>query len=211
MLARNPLTRGGRGFRGKFPSRKLRRSVVAESLAECDAILVFEFSPGVVSYREQPTLIQYADGNCIRNYYPDFEVVLVTGELIHVEVKTAKQLAKPVNQKKYRAIAADYARRGHGFRILTDKDIRHGIFYDNLKLLASCLHVKPGDTSPTEWRRQFGHAAVGFSEVEGLLGRAEVLRLIAWGIAHGDLRFPLAGSMKVQLIDQGGCDATYLL
>lgn len=211
MFSRNVITRRGRGFRGKVPSRKLGRMVAGESLTECDAILVLEFSPGVLSYREQPILVQYVSGDSIRDYYPDFEVVLITGEVIHVEIKTAKDLAKPANRVKYRAIAADYARREHGFRILTDQDIRQGNLYTNLKLLESCLHVKPETSSPSEWQRHFGRIPVAFSLVADRLGRAEVLRLIAWGFAHGDLRLPLAGDTKVQLIDQGGCDATYLI
>ncbi len=211
MFARNVITRRGRGFRGKVPSIKLGRMVAGESLTECDAILALEFSPGVLSYREQPTLVQYVSGDSIRDYYPDFEVVLITGEVIHVEIKTVHDLAKPVNQAKYCAIAADYARRGHGFRILTDQDIRQGNLYTNLKLLESCLHVKPETSSPNEWQQQFGRAPTVFSMVADRLGRAEVLRLIAWGFAHGDLWLPLAGDTKVQLIEKGGCDATYLL
>lgn len=211
MHSRNVMTRAGRGFRTKFPSRKLGRTVAAESIPECDAILLLEFSPGVLSYREQPALIQYWDGDTIRKYYPDFEVVLVTGELIHLEIKTAKELAKPITQAKYRAIAADYSRRGHGFRILTDKDLRQGNLYKNLKRLASYLHVKPAATSLSEWRRRFGRTAVEFSSVATDLGEAEVLRLIAWGFAHGDLRLPLCGDTRIQLINKGDCNATYLL
>lgn len=211
MSVRNVLTRSGRGFRGNVPSRKLGCMVPGESNPESDAILLMESSPGVLSYRQQPTVVQYVDGDKIRTYYPDFEVVLISGEVIHLEIKTAKDLAKPENQAKYRAIAADYARRGHGFRILTAEEIREGVLYTNLKLLRSCRHVKPATSSMSDWQRHFGRIPVAFSLVADRLGRAEVLRLIAWGFAHGDLRLPLAGDTKVQLIDQGGCDATYLL
>ncbi|WP_298393894.1 TnsA endonuclease N-terminal domain-containing protein [uncultured Azonexus sp.] len=211
MFSRNVITRRGRGFRGKFPSRKLGRMVAGESITELDGILLLEFSPGVASYREQPALIRYCDGESVREYYPDFEVVLISGEVIHLEIKTAKELTKPIVQAKYRAIAADYTRRQHGFRILTDEEIRQGTLYENLSLLRSFLHVKPAEMSKLEWLARFGRDLVQFSVVADVLGHAEVLRLIAWGLAHGDLRLLLAADAKVQLIDQGGCDATYLL
>lgn len=211
MLSRKVITRRGRGFRGNFPSRKLGRMVAGESITELDAMLVLEFSPGVLSYREQPILVRYRDGDFVRDYYPDFEVVFTTGEVMHLEIKTAKELAKPITQTKYRAIAADYARRQHGFRILTDDEIRQGAMFENLTLLASFLHVKPAETSKQEWLMCFGRDEVQFSTVADVLGKAEVLRLIAWGIAHGDLRIPLGGEARIHLIGEGGCDATYLL
>lgn len=56
MLVRKVITRRGRRFRGYFPSRKLGRMVAWESLTERDVILLLEFSPGVLSYQEQPAL-----------------------------------------------------------------------------------------------------------------------------------------------------------
>ncbi len=211
MLSRNVITRRGRGFRGKVPSRKLGRMVAGESLIECDAILLLEFSPGVLTYQEQPALIQYADGETIRTYYPDFEVVLRSGEVMHLEIKAAKELDKPATQEKYQVIAADYARRGHGFRIITDEELRRGDLYPNLLLLASSLHVKPKSATATDWKRRFGRATVSFEAAATYFGEAEVLRMIAWGLAHGNLCRPLDGDALLQLIEQGGCDATYLL
>ena len=137
MLARKVITRRGRRFGGYFPSRKLGRMVAWESLTERDVILLLEFSPGVLSYQEQPALVQYHDGQDMRAYYPDFEVVFLDGEAIHIEVKTAQDLAKPVMQDKYRTIAADYIRRQQGFRIVSDHDLRIGSLLRNLQLLAS--------------------------------------------------------------------------
>ena len=211
MLARKVITRRGRGFRGKVPSRKLGRMVAGESLIECDAILLLEFSPGVLTYQEQPTLIQYADGETIRTYYPDFEAVLKSGEVIHLEIKAAAELAKPATQTKYRAIAADYARRGHAFRIITDEELRQGDLYLNLLRLASSLHVKPKSATASDWQRRFGRSPVAFEAAATYFGEAEVLRMIAWGLAHGNLCRPLDGDALLQLIEQGGCDATYLL
>lgn len=211
MFSRNVLTRRGRGFRGNFPSRKLGRMVAGESLVELLAILLWEFSPGVLTYREQPTVIQYVDGEITRDYYPDFEIVLTTGEVIHLEIKTAKEMAKPVSQSKYRAIATAYARRQHGFRLLTDEDMGQGYLSQNLEKLASLIHFRPDGVSRAKWFQHFGNGPVPFATVADKLGENEVLRLIAWREAHGDLNEPLMGDLKVQLIGEGGCDATYLL
>lgn len=212
MLARKVITRRGRRFRGYFPSKKLGRMVAWESLVERDVILLLEFSPGVLSYREQPVLVQYHDGPDIRAYYPDFEVVFIDGQSIHVEVKTAQDLAKPVIQKKYRTIAADYARRQRGFRIISDQDLRCGELQKNLWTLASIHRIgdRPSD-SRGMWLGHFKNDPVSFAVAEAQIGRPALLRLVASGIAFCDLRLPLEGNTPVQLVREGGCDATYLL
>lgn len=66
MLSRRVITRSGRHFRGRYPSRKLGRMVAFESLIERDVILLLEFSRGVLSYQEQPTRIAYSNGQAMR-------------------------------------------------------------------------------------------------------------------------------------------------
>lgn len=212
MLARKIVTRRGRRFRGYFPSRKLGRMVAWESLTERDVILLLEFSPGVLSYQEQPTLVQYHDGHDMRSYYPDFEVIFIDGRAIHVEVKTAQDLAKPVTQDKYRIIAADYIRRQQGFRILSDHDLRSGSLLSNLQLLASIQRMAGRTTEFKRlWAAQFTGVVVPFADAEARLGRATLLALLAVGVAHCDLRQPFSGDMPVHLVQEGGCDVTYLL
>jgi hypothetical protein len=212
MLARKVITRRGRRFRGYFPSKKLGRMVAWESLVERDVILLLEFSPGVLSYQEQPVLVKYHDGSDIRAYYPDFEVVFIDGQSIHVEVKTAKDLAKPVIQNKYRTIAADYARRQHGFRIISDQDLRCGALHKNLRMLASIHRMgdRPSDSRGI-WYGHFKNEPVTFAMAEAQMGRAALLTLVASGIAYSDLRLPLDGETLVQLVREGGSDVTYLL
>ena len=99
--------------------------VDCESALEGDAALLLESSWGVVSYQEQPALIRYWDGQQLRDYYPDFEVLLVDGSRFHLEVKHSGRLARPDVADKYRAIADHY--RTHlniRFRIATEDDIR---------------------------------------------------------------------------------------
>lgn len=124
MQVRKVVTRSGRGFRGFFPSKKLNRHVAFESLLERDAIALFEKSDQVVSYREQPVLIYFYDGLEQKKYYPDFELEMDNGEVIHVEVKPAILLLSLKLTIKYQAIQSHYCNRPEHFAILTDKELR---------------------------------------------------------------------------------------
>lgn len=124
MKSRKVVTRTGRGFRAYVPSYKLRRMVEAESILEQDAIILFEFSRGVVSYQEQPELILYEFEGELKRYHPDFEVTLSNGEIIHFEIKPQSKLKSPELLKKLIAVRHHYERMGRDFRILTDDQIR---------------------------------------------------------------------------------------
>jgi len=135
MKSRKVVTRSGRGFRGYFPSKKLNRSVQFESLLERDAIKLFESSNEVVTYREQPTIIYYYLDDIQKRYHPDFELVLVDGYVVHVEVKPSIQLATIKLSAKYLAIAQSYFVRTESFVVLTEKELRadrHIDFYSVL-------------------------------------------------------------------------------
>jgi len=71
--ARNVITPSGGIVRGKFPSRKNGRMVHHEGLLELEAIYLFECSPCIIRYREQPVTIHYPDEAKLRRYTPDFE------------------------------------------------------------------------------------------------------------------------------------------
>lgn len=123
MPVRNPVTRSGRGFRGRFPSWKLGRMVEVESRLELAAAHLLEFSAAVQFYEEQPALIEYPDQSGIKTCYPDFLITSADKTQCWIEVKAAGQLAKPEITKKYRSIAEHFCRQGSGFRILTEEDL----------------------------------------------------------------------------------------
>ena len=210
MLARKVVTRRGRRFRGYFPSTKLGRMVAWESLLERDAILLLEFSPGVLSYQEQPVLIKYSDGNCMRDYYPDFELELVNGKRVHVEVKTAKQLTKPVFAAKYKAIAEHYLRIRQDYRIVTEAEICREPLQTNLRTLVYLLGRK-GHALPNTrlLEEKLGMSELQYSDVEKELGKDTTLRLLALGRLECDLTLPLAGDTPV-LVSKGERNATVL-
>lgn len=119
--------------RGKFPSRKNGRMVHHEGLLELDAIYLFETSPQIVGYREQPRKIKYPDGNRLRRYTPDFELTLNTGEVVLVEVKPLRSLENYETVHRLDCVAAYLERSDRAFVILTDAAIRQEPRLSNLR------------------------------------------------------------------------------
>lgn len=211
MLSRKPITRSGRGFRVKYPSAKLGRMVECESLLEADVVHLIEFSSVVVSYREQPIRIEYWDEDRMREYFPDFELVLTDGSCIHLEVKPTEALRKPLVAAKLRAIATHYIERGQTFRIVTEQEARREPLRSNLRRL-TYLRGRKGVSLPSALRLQqlLGTDACRFEIVQSRLGGEMVWRLLANELLRCDLRLPIVPETLLT-IDTGECDATILL
>lgn len=210
MLSRKPITRSQRGFRLKYPSLKLGRMVNCESLLEGDFAPLLEFSPGVVSYREQPVRIEYWDGERMREYFPDFEVQLIDGGLIHVEVKLSTKMARPEVAEKYRAIAKHYQGTDKLFRIVTEQVIRMEPLHSNLRKL-SPLRRDLGVELPgaLELRNRLGRYPLRLAEIEDRLGKAMTWKLMALGLLICDLTSHLRPDVLLT-ISRGGKDASLL-
>jgi len=143
--ARNVISPSGGIVRGKFPSRKNGRMVHHEGLLELDAIYLFETSPEIIRYREQPTPIHYPDGAKLRRYTPDFELLLVTGESVTIEVKPTRFLEEEKIRHKFNRIE-EYTRRSTiPFVILTEKIIRQEPRLSNLR----CVYHGAARVPPT--------------------------------------------------------------
>lgn len=183
MKSRKVVTRFGRGYRGYFPSSKMQRVVEWESILERDAILLFEFSRGVVSYQEQPELIEYEFEGEIRRYYPDFEVILRNGKIIHFEVKPASKLKSPELIKKFNSIKFHYERMGRDFRILSSEEIQKYPRHSNLMYLTKFQFQNGADFSVkskamTAINADLNPTIKSLSEIYGLVN---VLLLISRG------------------------------
>jgi hypothetical protein len=168
--------------RGKFPSRKNGRMVHHEGLLELDAIYLFEASPQIVRYREQPVTIKYPDGARLRRYTPDFELVLTTGEVVLIEVKPMRSLKDEEVRHKLDCVAAHLKRSAQVFVILTDEIIRQEPYLSNLRWV---YHQAPRVSPSAE------------------AGRTAVRR-------HRN-RFPLPISTAVTLFGECGVDPYSLL
>gem|GEM_PF-7013236 len=110
--------------RGKFPSRKNARMVHHRGLLELDAIYLFETSPLIASYQEQPRTLNYPHGARLRRYTPAFELLLRSGEKILVEVMHADGLKEAPRRERLDHIESHLRRSGIGFSVLTDEVVR---------------------------------------------------------------------------------------
>lgn len=144
MKSRKVVTRSGRGFRGYFPSKKLNRLVEFESILERDAIRIFENANEVIQFKEQPTIVYYYVEGVQKKYYPDFELVLDSGQIVHIEVKPRDRLANVEIAQKYHAIDQHYSSRLEYFVILTEYQICTALTMDLYALInnSNLLKVK---------------------------------------------------------------------
>lgn len=136
--------------RGKFPSRKNGRMVHHEGLLELDAIYLFETSPLVGAYREQPDQITYPDGDRMRRYTPDFALDRRDGTTVFVEIKPMRSLQSQEVAHKLDQIRIRMERHGQPFVVLTDAELRQQPRLDNLRTI---YHRAPR-LAPTRWAMQ---------------------------------------------------------
>lgn len=199
MAVRRVVTRSGRRVRGYFPSRKTGRMVAWESQLERDALYLFEFSPGVLEFREQPERVQFATEDGSFTYIPDFELLLRDGSTRHVEIKPAAKLAKPDVTQRFKAIAGHYDRIGRAFQILTEEHIRPEPLLENLKRLA--YHAGRLDAAALDdlVTRLSILPARTFRGASAVLGDdVSVYRLLASGRYHCDLTRAITSDSLIQ-------------
>lgn len=193
MPTRKVVTRSGHRVRGFFPSVKNQRMVAWESLLERDAIVLFELSPGVIAYEEQPSIELYYDGSAHRKYYPDFALILRNGSIAHVEVKPKKKLANQLVYTRLHQIAATYQMQSRQFWILTDEEIRKQPRLSNLKQYAYHLKSTRSKSLPiwtlSDLRRRGDWTFQSLAIALG--GESSVFRLLASGLASCDLNKPI--------------------
>jgi len=168
--------------------------VAYESLLENDAMYLFEHSPGVKSFREQPELIMYEYQGKMHKYYPDFEVILNSGNVLHVEVKPKTKLQQQTLLMTFKAIAQRYESHPASFLILTEDEIRKEPLHSNLKLIDQCkkIHGKRNHTVSeiTTFIREHRHVTV--SQIMDKFGKKLALNLLAEHQISCDIHLPLS-------------------
>lgn len=182
---RQIVSRSGKTPRGDFPSHKNDRMVGYEHLLERDACVLFEMSPLVVSYREQPERLWFSHGDRTRSYTPDYELELADGQRVLVEVKPAHRLATPDVREKFDHIVAHMTRANKHFVILTDIEIRKQPRLSNLRRL---LHDAPLFDVTADVLRRSIRALVNsqvstFGDAESAVGREIFINLLMRGAA----------------------------
>jgi len=209
MPIRKVVTRSGKKFRGRFPSRKNATMVCWESLHERDAIRLLEYSANVVSYEEQPTEETFYVKGVPHRYYPDFRVHFSNGQVLDIEVKPARKLRTPDNKEKYGRIATMYARSGRYFRILTECDYRAEPLRRNLLRVqrASKLIRRESDAALLLMRLGTARTTWTLDAAGRLLGSVDrVFALVAWQELCVDLRSEIRGQTPVWLPGENGGD-----
>ena len=96
-------------------SEKLGRTVRHDSRLEEQLLDLFDRSPQVVDYCEQPFRIDYIWQSSPRVYIPDFAVRLADGRSMLVEAKPRTDWADGLNLAKWDAAIQRCAQRGWGF------------------------------------------------------------------------------------------------
>ncbi|MDF0499980.1 TnsA endonuclease N-terminal domain-containing protein [Burkholderia cenocepacia] len=207
--ARQVVRPTGGIFRGRFPSRKSGRSVAFESLIERDALLLFEFSRGIASYREQPYSIWYLFDGKSRRYTPDFELTLISGTPLVIEIKPEEKTLIPDEARRLRRIHEHLASLGVAFRVLTDTQIRTGSRLSNLGTLLPYL----GKPMSALQRRlaaeplRENSSPLTVAHASRCLGStAEVYRLIAEDVLGADLHQRLSDSTALFIQDRDPSD-----
>ena len=109
-----PCRAAGNGG-GHRRSEKLGRSAQYDSGLEEHLLDLFDRSPEVVDYCEQPFRIEYTWSERQRDYIPDFAVRLADGRSMLVEAKPRTAWADQVNLAKWDAAIQRCERRGWGF------------------------------------------------------------------------------------------------
>ena len=195
MKSRRVVTRTGRGFRGYFPSKKVNRMVEYESLLERDAIYLFEHSPGIKSFQEQPELVMYEYENKIRKYYPDFAVTLNSEVVIHTEVKPQIKLNCPDLNAKLTAIVNRYQNHSADFMILTELTIRKEPLFSNLKTINSVnkYHLDIEKIFLKCKKLITSSELYTVKEISEVFGKTEVLIMLAHPLIVCDLNQPIWG------------------
>lgn len=131
--ARQIVRSTGGIVRGKFPSRKNSCMVHHEGLLELDAMYLFEWSQRIARYRGQPITMPYPDGAVLRHYTPDFELGLIDGTTVLIEIKPTASLQHSDVAHKLACISQHLECSQQRFEIVTDQVIRLQPRLNNLK------------------------------------------------------------------------------
>lgn len=207
---RNPVRPSGRGFRGKFASRKMGRMVRCESLLEMNCLYLAEFARTITAFDEQPVSISYLISGRRRRYTPDFMFLWQDGREWFVEVKPAEKLTTPENNERFAAIASHFESAGARFVALTEEQICHS---RRLQLVQYLLRMRPndskhGDRPGLRWQGRCAATFAGAAQVLG--GPKQVVEALAHRDLVCDLKPPLTAQTVVRPFTEADDDALFV-
>ena len=153
-IRRSPPVRrveGGRGnIHGRYPSRKMGRTIQFESHTELGAIYIMEHDPGVLEYWDQPTRLKLhylgPSGRRVTNWHPPDFLVLRQDGASFEEWKREEELARLVKEHSaryqrhpsggYRSTPGEAAAEAIGllYRVRSSRELS-AVFIQNLMFL----------------------------------------------------------------------------
>nr|WP_240991230.1 TnsA endonuclease N-terminal domain-containing protein [Cupriavidus taiwanensis] len=176
-------------------------------MLELDAIFLFEASPRILEYREQPITIIYPDGPRLRRYTPDFELTLCTGEGVLIEVKPRSRLVDAAIQHKLNCITTYLRRSGKRFVILDDTTLRLEPRQSNLRdIYHRASRVRQ---TMAAYRAALDRYASQFplsiSSALRIFGNSKIdpYSMLLVGLLHCDLEQPITHDTPLHLTKEG--------
>lgn len=204
--SREVISPSGGIMRSKFPSRKNGRLVHCEGLLELDAAHLFELHPRVARYREQPATFMFPDCGRLRRYTPDFEVELVSGKTIRVEVKPERFMLDAEVRNKLAMVGAHMRRLDEAFVVLTDVELRRQPRQSNVRSISRrASRVPPSQAAATAAVSRLRDAlpaplglATALCDAEG----RNAFSLLQLGLLRCDLDAPLSADTPIHMIPE---------
>ncbi len=201
IRAREPVRPTTGRVVGFYPSTKNNRPVAWESQLEQKACALFEFSPDVVCYREQPISVYFECDGQMRRYTPDFELQFQDGRSIYLEVKPLAKLLNADLKRRFQQIARFWELNGRQFGVITDVELCHPTLQLNLKLLRAHQRVHLSNEvrqRVLHWIATAGPAT--FEQLTELLNSpTQVYALIAQRALNVDIFTPFSPTSTLHL------------
>ncbi|BBB24610.1 TnsA endonuclease N-terminal domain-containing protein [Amphritea japonica] len=202
--SREAVTRSRMTVRGRFPSAKMGRMVDWESQLERRACYRFEFSPAVLSFKEQPQPIRFRIGDQLAKYTPDFELELVNGETWFVEIKPLDHLRKPELAERLSLAAGWFKRNGYKFIVITDEELIHPDLESNLAFLRHFQTHEINESTVSHVCHWFDHIDAptlgGLHEYFG--DKATAYALLSQNLISTDLSDPFNLNSELFLLEE---------
>jgi len=123
---------------GSFPSEKMCRNVIYESVLEKNFYKLLEQSDDVMLYQEQPVKIPYEKLGKNSWYHPDVMVVLDDYRAIIVEIKSVNDIDLDNNLDKLHSLKRYCTTKGYGM-LVTDGNSAESNVQSYQKYLEKCL------------------------------------------------------------------------
>lgn len=175
--------------------------VAYEQMLEADACLLFEMSPRVRRYREQPARVWFPDEEQIHRYTLDYELELIDGRRVLVEIKPENQLRRPEVRGRMDLIQEYMAKQEVPFLVLTDDTVRQQPRLHNLRVLwrDAPLASTPDDSLCHITRRLVSARVETFGALTSRLSRGTALTLFARGYATCSLASSVTNDTPISL------------